>query len=299
MNDRPRQPPDRPNAPSKPGFDSGARAAGKARPAKNWHDKGGKRGPDSRRERPAGRPFGEWPEDVAILYGWHSVTEALRNPQRRFRRLMATENALKRLQDESVPLKVEPQLVRPGEIDRLLESDAVHQGLFAECDPLPSLTLEEAAENDLVLVLDQITDPHNVGAIVRSAAALKVGAIITTARHSPAATGVLAKSASGGLEHVPFCFVGNLARALDDLKKRGAQVVGLDSEGPADLVDTPLRAPVALVLGAEGKGLRQLTRQTCDTLARIDLPGAIVSLNVSNAAVLALHIARRAIGVRN
>lgn len=282
MNDQfrrpPGKPPGRPSRPTKPRFGGG----------------GGARGED-RRERPAGRPFGEWPDDVAILYGFHSVTEALRNPQRRIRRLMATENALKRLQDESVPLKVEPQLVRPGEIDRLLESDAVHQGLFAECDPLPSLDLATAAENDLILVLDQITDPHNVGAIVRSAAALKVGAIVTTARHSPAATGVLAKSASGGLEHVPFCFVGNLARALEDLKKRGVQVVGLDSEGPADLVDTRLRAPVALVLGAEGKGLRQLTRQTCDTLARIDLPGAIVSLNVSNAAVLALHIARRAI----
>ncbi|PZQ79796.1 MAG: 23S rRNA (guanosine(2251)-2'-O)-methyltransferase RlmB [Ancylobacter novellus] len=285
MNDQfrrpPGKPPGRPSRPTKPRFGGGSGARG-----------------DDRRERPAGRPFGEWPDDVAILYGFHSVTEALRNPQRRIRRLLTTENALKRLQDESVPLKVEPQLVRPGEIDRLLESDAVHQGLFAECDPLPSLDLATAAENDLILVLDQITDPHNVGAIVRSAAALKVGAIVTTARHSPAATGVLAKSASGGLEHVPFCFVGNLARALEDLKKRGVQVVGLDSEGPADLVDTKLRAPVALVLGAEGKGLRQLTRQTCDTLARIDLPGAIVSLNVSNAAVLALHIARRAIAAR-
>ncbi len=286
MNDQfrrpPGKPPGRPSRPTKPRFGGGSGARG-----------------DDRRERPAGRPFGEWPDDVAILYGFHSVTEALRNPQRRIRRLLTTENALKRLQDESVPLKVEPQLVRPGEIDRLLESDAVHQGLFAECDPLPSLDLATAAENDLILVLDQITDPHNVGAIVRSAAALKVGAIVTTARHSPAATGVLAKSASGGLEHVPFCFVGNLARALEDLKKRGVQVVGLDSEGPADLVDTKLRAPVALVLGAEGKGLRQLTRQTCDTLARIDLPGAIVSLNVSNAAVLALHIARRAIAARS
>lgn len=251
-----------------------------------------------KRERPAGRPFGEWPDDVAILYGWHSVVEALRNPRRRIRQLMATENAMKRLVEEAVPLPFQPDIVRPGEIDRLLEPDAVHQGLLAECDPLPTPSLAEAAENDLILVLDQITDPHNVGAIVRSAAALKVGAIVTTARHSPAATGVLAKAASGGLEHVPFCFIGNLARALEELKKSGVQVVGLDSEGPADLVDTPLRKPVALVLGAEGKGLRQLTRQTCDTLARIDLPGAIVSLNVSNAAVLALHIARRAIAVK-
>ncbi|MCJ8141420.1 23S rRNA (guanosine(2251)-2'-O)-methyltransferase RlmB [Ancylobacter sp. A5.8] len=252
-------------------------------------------GASQRRERPAGRPFGEWPEDVAILYGWHSVAEALRNPRRKLRRLMATENAMKRLVEEAVPLPFQPEIVRPSEIDRLLEPDAVHQGLLVECDPLRSPSLAEAAENDLILVLDQITDPHNVGAIVRSAAALKVGAIVTTARHSPAATGVLAKAASGGLEHVPFCFVGNLARALEEMKNSGVQVVGLDSEGSADLVDTPLRAPVALVLGAEGKGLRQLTRQTCDTLARIDLPGAIVSLNVSNAAVLALHIARRAI----
>ncbi|MCS0501901.1 TrmH family RNA methyltransferase [Ancylobacter mangrovi] len=276
MIDRPRHPPHRPQRPPSP------------RP-------GGAGGRHGERERPAGRPFGEWPDDVAILYGWHSVSEALRNPHRRFRKLMATENALKRLNDESVPLSVEPEVVRPGAIDRLLDRDAVHQGLFAECDPLPALSLKEAAQNDLLLVLDQITDPHNVGAIVRSAAALKVGAIITTARHSPAATGVLAKSASGGLEHVPFCFVGNLARALEELKVQGVQVVGLDSEGAADLTDTALRAPLALVLGAEGKGLRQLTRQTCDVLARIDLPGAIVSLNVSNAAVLALHIAHRAI----
>lgn len=247
------------------------------------------------RERPAGRPFGEWPDDVAILYGWHSVAEALRNPERRIRRLLATENAAKRLAEEGLNPSPAPEIVRPGEIDRLLEPDAVHQGIYADADPLPSPSLKQAAKSDLILVLDQITDPHNVGAIVRSAAALAVGAIVTTARHSPAATGVLAKSASGGLEHVPFCFVPNLARALDELKSFGVQVVGLDSEGPADLLDTPLRAPLALVLGAEGKGLRQLTRQTCDVLARIDLPGKIVSLNVSNAAVLALHAARRAI----
>ncbi|WP_170010368.1 23S rRNA (guanosine(2251)-2'-O)-methyltransferase RlmB [Starkeya sp. ORNL1] len=252
--------------------------------------------PQRRRgERPAGRPFGEWPEDVAILYGWHSVAEALRNPQRRIRRLLATENAAKRLVEEGIEPSPAAEIVRPGEIDRLLEPDAVHQGIYAEADALPSPSLKQASKSDLILVLDQITDPHNVGAIVRSAAALAVGAIVTTARHSPAATGVLAKSASGGLEHVPFCFVPNLARALDELKSLGVLVVGLDSEGPADLLDTPLRAPLALVLGAEGKGLRQLTRQTCDVLARIDLPGKIVSLNVSNAAVLALHAARRAI----
>ncbi|HSI41616.1 MAG TPA: RNA methyltransferase [Xanthobacteraceae bacterium] len=247
------------------------------------------------RPRPP-RPFGESGDDVAVLYGWHSVAEALKNPRRRFRRLLATENAAKRFVEEALVPVPAPEIVRPGVIDRLLSPDAVHQGLYAEADPLPSPTLAQVASSDLLLLLDQVTDPHNVGAIVRSAAALAVGAIVTTARHSPAATGVLAKSASGGLEHVPFCIVTNLSRAIAELRERGVQVVGLDSEGPADLADTPLRAPVALVLGAEGKGLRALTRQSCDVLARIDLPGAIVSLNVSNAAVLALHMARRAIG---
>ncbi|MEP9356005.1 23S rRNA (guanosine(2251)-2'-O)-methyltransferase RlmB [Xanthobacter sp. KR7-65] len=232
-------------------------------------------------------------DDVALLYGWHTVAEAIGNPKRRFRRLMATENAIHRLAEEGLEPPVAPELVRPGDIDKLLGPDAVHQGLLAEVDHLPSPHLKDIAKTDLVLVLDQITDPHNVGAIVRSAAAFGVSAIVTTARHSPAATGVLAKSASGGLEHVPFCLVQNLARALTELKDNGMLVVGLDSEGPADLEDTPLRAPLALVLGAEGKGLRQLTRETCDVLARIDLPGAIKSLNVSNAAALSMGIARR------
>ncbi|MCK0198611.1 RNA methyltransferase [Ancylobacter sp. 6x-1] len=291
MSERP-TPPRRPSGSGPDGQRPRAFSKGKGFGSKGFGGKGGGSG----RERPAARPFGEWPGDVAILYGMHSVIEALRNPRRKIRRLLATENAAKRLAEEGIIARPEPEIVRPGEIDRLLEPDAVHQGLFAECDPLPSPSLKDAAQSDLLLVLDQITDPHNVGAIVRSAAALRVGAIITTARHSPSATGVLAKAASGGLEHVPFCFVPNLARALEELKGLGVQVVGLDSEGPADLLDTELRAPLALVLGAEGKGLRQLTRQTCDTLARIDLPGEIVSLNVSNAAVLALHIARRSIG---
>ncbi len=268
---------------------------GSRRPFDKGAPKGGPR-PFPGQGRKTGRPPAwEGEDDVALLYGWHTVSEALRNPKRRFRRIMATENGLNRLSEEGITLPIEPEMVRPSEIDKLLGPDAVHQGLLAQSDHLPSPHLSKVAKHELVLVLDQITDPHNVGAIVRSAAAFGVGAIVTTARHSPVATGVLAKSASGGLEHVPFCLVTNLARALTELKDNGMLVIGLDSEGSAEIEDTPMRAPLALVLGAEGKGLRQLTRETCDVLARIDLPGVIKSLNVSNAAALSLGIARRAL----
>ena len=186
-------------------------------------------------------------------------------------------------------------MVRPDVIDARLGPDAVHQGLLAEADPLQAPPAAELEPDGIVLVLDQITDPHNVGAIMRSAAAFAARAIITTARHSPEATGALAKAASGALELVPLVTVQNLARGMEDLRGRGFMLVGLDSSGERDLADLPLRAPLALVLGAEGKGLRQLTRATCDALARIDLPGEIKSLNVSNAAVLALYVASRQI----
>ena len=140
----------------------------------------------------------------------------------------------------------------------------------------------------VVLALDQITDPHNVGAIVRTAAAFDVEAIITTARHSPAATGVLAKSASGGLEHVPFMIVRNLSDTLTALGERGYQRIGLDSSGESNLDEIDIRLPVVLVLGSEGKGLRQRTRECCDSIGRLDMPGAIKSLNVSNAAAISL-----------
>src|SRR5581483_1862689 len=185
-----------------------------------------------------------------------------------------------------------PEIVRPDAIAARLPADAVHQGLYLETDPLASPTIEELSADGIVLVLDQITDPHNVGAIFRSAAAFAATAIVTTARHSPEATGVLAKAASGALEYVPLITVQNLARALAELKERGFLLVGLDSDGDVDLAGAPLQAPLALVLGAEGKGLRQLTRTTCDHVARLDLPGAIKSLNVSNAAALALYVAR-------
>jgi 23S rRNA (guanosine2251-2'-O)-methyltransferase len=232
----------------------------------------------------------------AILYGWHTVIAALENPARRFHRLVLTENATRRLADLGVALPVPPEVVRPEKIDALVGPDAVHQGFYAEADPLPAPDIAELAPQGVVLVLDQITDPHNVGAIFRSAAAFAAAAVVTTARHSPEATGVLAKAASGALDYVPLVIVGNLARALDALKARRWFVVGLDSEGDTDLASLGLAAPLALVLGAEGKGLRQLTRTTCDRVARLDLPGRIKSLNVSNATALALYIATTRLG---
>lgn len=238
-------------------------------------------------------------DDKPVLYGWHPVVEALRNPKRKIRKFLATENAVNRLKEEGVPLPSVPvEQVRPGDIDRLLTPDAVHQGLYIEVDPLPAPSLFDLPDDGLVLILDQITDPHNVGAIVRTAAAFAVDAIVTTNRHSPAATGVLAKSASGGLEHVPMIAVSNLANGMDELKDRGYMCVGLDSEAPEDLDEIVLTRPLALVMGAEGKGLRMKTREHCNVLARMDMPGAIKSLNVSNAAAIALYAARRATTVK-
>jgi 23S rRNA (guanosine2251-2'-O)-methyltransferase len=247
---------------------------------------------DKSRFAPKPKPVREkFAADVAILYGWHTVAAALANPQRTVRKITATENAARRLAEEGLTLPVTPEIVRPEAIAARLSPDAVHQGLLVEADPLPSPALEDLEAAGTVLVLDQITDPHNVGAILRTAAAFAVKAVITTARHSPEATGVLAKSASGALDLISVVAVPNLARALDALKERGFLTVGLDSDGETDLSQAALREPLALVLGAEGKGLRQLTAQTCDVRARLELPGAIKSLNVSNAAAVALYAA--------
>jgi 23S rRNA (guanosine2251-2'-O)-methyltransferase len=239
--------------------------------------------PADRRER------GGSADGPVILYGWHTVSAALANPERRIRKLFLTENAAKRLADENIETRIAPEIVRPSVIDQRLGPDAVHQGMLAEAEPLPSPDIDTLPQQGIVLVLDQITDPHNVGAIMRSAAAFAVKAIVTTARHSPEATGVL--------ELVPLVTVQNLARALTELNDRGFMTVGLDSEGTEDLGGVTLQQPLALVLGAEGKGLRQLTRETCRVVARLDMPGEIKSLNVSNAAVLALYIGASRLGL--
>ncbi len=226
-----------------------------------------------------------------LLYGWHSVKAALENPQRKFIRLLATENMMHRLKEENVPLPIEAEVTKGEAIDELVGPDAVHQGLLAEVQQLPSPDIDDVEARGVILVLDQVTDPHNVGAILRSAAAFAVTAVIITLRHSPEMTGVLAKAASGALEHVPMIAVTNLSRALEVLKKKNVFVIGLDSSGDADIASIDMSGPTAIVVGAEGKGLRHLTRENCDQVARLDLPGKITSLNVSNATALALYVA--------
>ncbi|WP_379072300.1 TrmH family RNA methyltransferase [Mesorhizobium sp. UC22_110] len=249
------------------------------------------------RPRPKVAP-GEGPANGLVrLYGLHTVRAALDNPGRRIRSMLVTRNALERLEISDIAtLPFKAELVEPRDIDKLTGSDAVHQGVLIEAEPLKPKRLDALGDSNLVLVLDQVTDPHNVGAILRSAVAFGAGALITTARHSPQESGVLAKSASGALEHIDHIEVKNLAEALDELHEAGFQTIGLDSAGPAELEKTFSGDRIALVLGAEGKGLRQKTRETVTALARLDMPGAIRSLNVSNAAAVALYAVRRFLG---
>lgn len=226
-----------------------------------------------------------------MIYGWHSALAAIKNPNRRIERILATANALKRLGELGIANLPDPADAR--EIDRLAGSGAVHQGIAVLCAPLPDKDLADLENAGLLLVLDQITDPHNVGAILRSAAAFACEGIVLTERHGPAETGVLAKAASGGLEHVALVRVKNLARAMDEIGEMGFARLGLDSEHAEPLDAARPEGKIALVLGAEGKGMRRLTREKCDRLVRLDVPGPIKSLNVSNAAALALYAVTR------
>ena len=230
---------------------------------------------------------------VTRIYGFHSVEAALKAPRRELIRLYATEAAAARLGTEISARGVETRVMSLEEIAGLAPREAVHQGVLLEARPLAPIAISDLPATGLIIVLDQITDPHNVGAILRTCAAFAADALITTERHSPEFSGALAKSASGGLEHVPICSVTNLARALSDVGDMGYWRVGLDSKAPAELADVALSQPLALVLGAEGRGLRRLTQERCDVLARLELPGAIKSLNVSNACAIALALAHR------
>lgn len=231
---------------------------------------------------------GEW------LYGTHAALEALKNPKRRIHVILATAKTM-----GLVPsgFAAQTRIVEAREIDALLPRDAVHQGLAVQTDPLPQASFAEILMGEqacLLIALDQVTDPHNVGAILRSACAFGASALIVTERHAPAAGGVLAKAASGALEHVAIVQVVNLARTLDEAKEAGYFVIGLAEEGSADLAQLPVPARTLLVLGSEGEGLRRLTRERCDQLARLATAGPIASLNVSNAAAVALYALSRA-----
>ena len=232
------------------------------------------------------------------LYGLHTVRAALDNPRRKITTHAgdAQRHRAAGASPTSPPCPSRPNWSSRREIDKITGSDAVHQGVVIEAEPLKPKRLDALGDTKLVLVLDQVTDPHNVGAIMRSAVAFGAGALITTARHSPQESGVLAKSASGALEHIDLIEVKNLADALGELHDAGFQTIGLDSDGPAELENTFAGEKIALVLGAEGKGLRQKTRETVTALARLDMPGAIRSLNVSNAAAVALYAAQEVLG---
>jgi len=226
------------------------------------------------------------------LFGLHAVEAALANEKRPVLALQATENAAHRLKPLIDKRGLAVDTVLPKDLDRLLGPDTVHQGVLLEAGPLPLLGLDDVDPNGILLVLDQVTDPHNVGAALRSAAAFGAAGLVLTERHSPPLSGVLAKAASGALDLIPIVQVKNLAQALNDLGERGVMCVGLAEEAEIALEDTAVSRPLALVLGAEGKGLRQLTRERCDCLRRISTVNALASLNVSNAAAIGLHWAR-------
>ncbi|MCC7483064.1 MAG: 23S rRNA (guanosine(2251)-2'-O)-methyltransferase RlmB [Hyphomicrobiales bacterium] len=228
-----------------------------------------------------------------IIYGAHPVEEALKNPKRQFVKLTCTLNGAERLRALTQPLGITPEIVNPKVLDRKVEPDAVHQGMILEAKALRQPQLDEIEQSGVVVMLDQVTDPHNVGAILRSCAAFQVTAVVTTARHSAEASGVLFKAASGAYEHVPFVKVTNLARAMEELRDAGFRLVGLDSEAETVLGAVDKTPPLVLVLGAEGKGMRELTRKNCDVVAKLDFSGAIRSLNVSNAAAVALYALTR------
>jgi 23S rRNA (guanosine2251-2'-O)-methyltransferase len=228
-----------------------------------------------------------------IIYGVHPVAEALKNPRRKILSLKASKNAADRLAEEITARGLTPEIVHPNVLDRALGADAVHQGLLMEARGLSQPRLDQIEKSGIVVLLDQVTDPHNVGAILRTCAAFNVTALVATARHSPEASAVLFKSASGAYEHVPFVKVTNLSRAMAELKDYGFRIAGLDSEAAVTITEIDRAPPIALVLGAEGKGLRQLTRNSCDHLVRLEMNGPIKSLNVSNACAVALYALTR------
>jgi len=229
------------------------------------------------------------------LWGRHAVSAALDNPGRKVLRAWATREAAAFMQ---FPAEVAVTIAEAPDLGRLVPHDAPHQGVVIEVEPLEDVWLDGllggADERSVLLVLDQVTDPHNVGAILRSAAAFGAIGVVTQDRHSPPESGALAKAASGTLERMPWARVVNLARTLEEIGEAGFWRIGLAADAETELKDALGPSRVALVLGAEGPGLRPNTREHCDSLARLPISDAVESLNVSNAAAVALYAASTA-----
>ncbi len=242
-----------------------------------------------------GRGSGRGSTGTVRLWGRHAVEAALTNPQRSAKQLWGTREAIQAMLDDNdaeLPPTLAVEYAQAADLGRLVARDAPHQGLVLECLALDDVTLDdalEAAEGRTLVVLDQVTDPHNVGAILRSCAAFDVAALITQDRHAPPESGTLAKAASGALEVVPWVRVVNLARALESIAEAGYWRIGLDGAGKAAFPGAVPAGAVALVLGAEGEGLRHNVAQHCDSIARLPIASAVESLNVSNAAAIALY----------
>lgn len=251
-------------------------------------------GQGSRRHAPGhDRPDQAGSQGRFWLYGTHATQAALANPQRKVHRILVTERT-----QELIPPRFSAEVLAPDAISRLLPQGAVHQGIGLLCDPLPGQDLEDAISlkptgDRLVVVLDQVTDPYNEGAILRSAAAFGAAAVVVQERHAPRESGVLAKAASGALDIVPRISVVNIARTLERLGRKGFWRIALAADGDSTIQEATIKGDVALVLGAEGAGLRRLVREHCDASAHIPVAEAIGSLNVSNAAAVALYELRR------
>lgn len=235
--------------------------------------------------------------ETVWLFGLHAVRDALTNPRREKIRLVLTRNALDKLSDAVAECAMEPEISDPRKFAAPIDPQSVHQGAALEVKPLQWGSLEDLALGEgpmppRIVLLDRVTDPHNVGAILRSAEVFGARAVVAVQRHSAPETGALAKTASGALERQPYLRVRNLADSMEALKRMGYLVLGLDGTGTQVLEDAVAGMrdrPIALVLGAEGPGLREKTRETCDELVRIDPAGGFGSLNVSNAAAVALY----------
>lgn len=258
--------------------------------------------PSANQPAPRGRDraAGPAPADPNLLFGRHAVFAALANPRRGIREILCTEDTADAMGQEIAALPEDrrtalpvPQVADADTLAARVGDGAVHQGFVARGEPLPDTALEDvldsAGPQALLMVLDQVTDPHNLGAVLRSAAAFGADAVIVQDRHTPQITAVVAKTASGALDVTPLVRVTNLARALRTAQDAGFWCVGLAEEGPDPLHRLDLSGRTAIVMGAEGDGLRRLTRETCDQLAHLPTRAPIRSLNVSAAAAIALH----------